>query len=98
MRFTPQAIKALSLPPGKSEHWEWDPGLPCFGVRVRPGLKRYYVQYRWNGKSEKQSLGDPATVSVPQACEAAEHPCPGAARRGSATREACASGAPCPLT
>lgn len=71
MRFTPQAIKALSLPPGKSEHWEWDPGLPCFGVRVRPGLKRYYVQYRWNGKSEKQSLGDPATVSLPQAREAA---------------------------
>src|SRR5215208_5306742 len=71
MRFTPQAIKALSLPPGKSEHWEWDPGLPCFGVRVRPGRKRYYVQYRWNGKSEKQSLGDPATVSLPQAREAA---------------------------
>src|SRR5215207_6633009 len=36
MRFTPQAIKALSLPPGKSEHWEWDRVFPALGCACGP--------------------------------------------------------------
>jgi integrase len=71
MRFTRQSVAALSLPPQKSEHVEWDDALPGFGVRIRPGGKRWVVQFRGlDGKSTKRTLGNPDVVA-PDAARAA---------------------------
>ena len=41
MKLTAAAVAALTLPPGKSEHFEWDSELPGFGVRLRGDGKRW---------------------------------------------------------
>src|SRR5450759_3498554 len=44
-RFTAGNVEKLSLPAGKTDHSEWDPELPGFGVRLRAGSAFYVVQY-----------------------------------------------------
>ncbi len=46
MKFTKEALAALTLPPGKADHIEWDEALPGFGVRLRGRTKHWVVQYR----------------------------------------------------
>ena len=46
MKFTPETVAGLSLPAGKNEHFEWDPELPGFGVRLRGNSKRWVAQFR----------------------------------------------------
>ena len=40
MKFTQAAIERFKIPAGKSEHIEFDDGMPGFGLRVRAGDKR----------------------------------------------------------
>ena len=46
MKFTKDTVAALTMPPGKTDHIEWDTELPGFGVRLRGERKRWVVQYR----------------------------------------------------
>jgi integrase len=66
-RFTAGNVEKLSLPPGKTDHIEWDPELPGFGVRLRAGSAFYVVQYRIGSKQRRESLGDIRKTELEQA-------------------------------
>jgi integrase len=67
MQFTKSAIADLSLPAGKNEHFEWDPDLPGFGVRLRGKSKTWIVQYRVGAQQRRESLGDVRRVNLEDA-------------------------------
>ena len=56
--FSDAAVRRLQLPTGKKDHIYWDPEMPGFGVRVRPGKSAYVVQYRFQKATQRESLGD----------------------------------------
>jgi integrase len=69
MKFTPETVAGLSLPAGKSEHFEWDGSLPSFGVRLRrnskDGISKHWViQYRIGLQQRRESLGDIRKVTL----------------------------------
>jgi integrase len=66
-RFTAGNVERLSLPAGKTDHIEWDPELPGFGVRLRAGSAFYVVQYRIGSKQRRESLGDIRKTDLEQA-------------------------------
>jgi integrase len=66
-RFTAGNVEKLSLPAGKTDHIEWDPELPGFGVRLRAGSAFYVVQYRIGSKQRRESLGDIRKTDLEQA-------------------------------
>jgi integrase len=66
-RFTSGNVQKLSLPAGKTDHIEWDPELPGFGVRLRAGGSFYVVQYRIGSKQRRESLGDTRKTDLEQA-------------------------------
>jgi integrase len=67
MEFNKASVAALVLPTGKIEHFEWDPALPGFGVRLRVGgSKTWCVQYRV-GRQRRESLGDIRKVPLEEA-------------------------------
>jgi integrase len=66
-RFTDGNVERLSLPPGKTDHIEWDPELPGFGIRLRPGKSSYVVQYRVGTRQRRESLGDIRKTDLDQA-------------------------------
>jgi integrase len=66
-RFTAGNVEKLSLPLGKTDHIEWDPELPGFGVRLRSGSSFYVVQYRIGNKQRRESLGDIRKTDLEQA-------------------------------
>jgi integrase len=66
-RFTSGNVQKLSLPAGKTDHIEWDPELPGFGVRLRTGGSFYVVQYRIGSKQRRESLGDTRKTDLEQA-------------------------------
>jgi integrase len=66
-RFTAGNVEKLSLPTGKTDHIEWDPELPGFGVRLRAGSAFYVVQYRIGSKQRRESLGDIRKTDLEQA-------------------------------
>ena len=78
MKFTKEALAALTLPPGKTDHIEWDEELPGFGVRLRGRSKRWVVQYRVGTQQRRESLGDVRKVE-PRRCpqDRASAVCPG---------------------
>jgi integrase len=68
MEFTKETAADLSLPKGKSEHFEWDASLPGFGIRIRAtGKKTWVVQYRFNGDQRRESLGDVRKINLEDA-------------------------------
>lgn len=67
IRFTDAFVRKLTLPTGKSDHIQWDPDLPGFGVRLRPGKASYVVQYRVGIEQRRKSLGDVRKVTVEDA-------------------------------
>ena len=67
MKFTKEALAALILPPGKTDHFEWDDELPGFGVRLRGRGKRWVVQYRVGTQQRRESLGDVRKVKLEDA-------------------------------
>jgi integrase len=64
MKLTDAGVAGLELPAGKSEHFVWDDALPAFGVRIRAGAKRYYVQYRVGRQQRRESLGDVRKIKL----------------------------------
>jgi integrase len=66
-RFTAGNVEKLTLPTGKTDHIEWDPELPGFGVRLRSGSSFYVVQYRIGSKQRRESLGDIRKTDMEQA-------------------------------
>src|SRR6187402_1354245 len=64
MQFNREALATLTLPPGKSDHIEWDDSLPGFGVRLRGERKGWIVQYRVGRQQRRESLGDVRKVSL----------------------------------
>jgi integrase len=64
MKLTKDAVSALALPAGKTDHIEWDDALPGFGVRMRGSTKRWIVQYRIGPQQRRESLGDTRKVEL----------------------------------
>jgi integrase len=71
VKLTERSIAALPLPAGKGDYTEWDNAMPGFGVRVRPGGKKYYVRCRAFGKQLQKPLGDVGRMTLDQARTAA---------------------------
>ena len=46
MKVTKDSVIKLVLPPGKSEHVEWDDDIAGFGVRLRPHSATFIFRYR----------------------------------------------------
>jgi integrase len=67
MKLTKDVVIALTLPPGKVDHFEWDDGLPGFGVRLRGKAKTWVVQYRIGAQQRRESLGDVRKVTLEDA-------------------------------
>jgi integrase len=69
MKFTAKTVAALTLPPGKADHFEWDDDLPRFGHRLRASgdkvARSWVVQYRHHGQSRKMTFD--AVLSLEQA-------------------------------
>jgi hypothetical protein len=65
------AIERFKIPAGKSEHIEFDDGMPGFGLRVRAGDKRqhrtFIVQYKIGSKHRRMKLGDVSKVTLDDA-------------------------------
>jgi integrase len=68
VKFTTDAVAALTMPRNKTDHIEWDSALPGFGVRMRGTDKHYskswHIQYRVNQQQRKESLGDTRKVAL----------------------------------
>lgn len=64
MKLTDTIVAGLELPAGKTEFFAWDDGMPGFGVRLRAGAKRWYVQYRIGRQQRRESLGDTRKIKL----------------------------------
>jgi len=68
MKLTAKVAAAFTLPPGKTEHIEWDDD--GFGLRLRRShdgsavLKSWTVQYRHGGRKPRIKLGDYPLLGV----------------------------------
>ena len=62
MKLTKGAVAALTS--DKPDQVFWDDELPGFGVRLRDGKKSWLLQYRANGKSRREKLGDIRQVAI----------------------------------
>jgi integrase len=71
MKFTKAAVAALTKPAGKTDHVEWDDGMPGFGVRMRNDSMSWLIQYRVGHQQRRESLGDVRKVRLEDAREAA---------------------------
>lgn len=68
MKFTEANVKSFKAPTGKADHIEFDESMPGFGLRVRNGLRKYYVaQYRVGAKSGRTTLGNASKVTLADA-------------------------------
>jgi integrase len=68
VKFTKDAIAALVMPPGKTDHIEWDTDLPGFGIRLRGERKSWVAQYRIKtGLQRRESFGDIRKVTLDDA-------------------------------
>jgi integrase len=60
MKLTKHSVAELVLPPGKTEHVEWDDALPGFGLRLRKSKrgvsKTYRIQYRVGSHQRSKHL------------------------------------------
>lgn len=74
MKFTKDAVAALTMPSGKTDHIEWDTDIPGFGVRLRGERKSWVAQYRTKtGLQRRESLGDVRKVTLDDARKIARH-------------------------
>jgi integrase len=57
LKITWKAIENLQIPPGKTEHVEWDSEIKGFGFRLRAGGKRTLIyQYSFAGRIHKMTI------------------------------------------
>jgi integrase len=72
MRLTSKTVAALTLPPGKQDHIEFDDAVPGFGVRLRAsGSRTWLFQYRIGAKQRRMALGSVSAIPVGAARETA---------------------------
>ena len=71
IRFTDSFVRKLILPVGKTDHIVWDPDLPGFGARLRPGKVSFVVQYRFGTHQRRKGLGDVRKITLEDARSAA---------------------------
>jgi integrase len=76
MKLTKHSVAELVLPPGKTDHTEWDDELPGFGVRLRKskdGLnKTFRIQFRVGLQQRSKHL-DARKVKLDDARKVARH-------------------------
>ena len=73
MKFDVRTVAEAALPPGKTDHIEWDDDLSGFGLRLRAGGNRSWVaQYRTaDGRTRRTSIATVAKLSPADARQAA---------------------------
>jgi integrase len=68
MKLTVGRISGLRLPPGKTDHIEWDDDVPGLGLRLRKGGARGWVfQYKTGARHRRMSLGTVSAVTLGEA-------------------------------
>jgi integrase len=67
MKLTKEAVAAMVLPTGKTDHIEWCDSMPGFGIRLRGNTKRWVVFYRVGRQQRRESLGDVRKISLEEA-------------------------------
>jgi integrase len=72
MKFTKQSVERLRPPAGKADHFEWDDGVPGFGIRFRGGKRTWVAQLRVNGATRRLALGDCRKIELEPARAAAK--------------------------
>jgi hypothetical protein len=73
MKLTKATIEKLRMPPGKTDHIEFDSDLAGFGIRLRAGGKRVWIaQYRVGSKQRRETLGDVMKLDADKARIAAK--------------------------
>jgi hypothetical protein len=74
MELTDKSIRDLPLEvdKGKPEVVYFDDDLERFGLRIRSTKRTWIIQYRWNGVSQKFTIGDAAVIPVAKARDAAK--------------------------
>jgi integrase len=73
MKLTAKTVASLELPPGKSDHIEWDDDVPGFGLRLRAGGSRGYVlQYKQGGQQRRISIGAVTAIDIGRARDTAK--------------------------
>ena len=71
MKVTKDSVIKLVLPPGKSEHVEWDDDIAGFGVRLRPHSATFIFRYRRGKRQPCVTIGKVSAISMAQARSAA---------------------------
>jgi integrase len=70
MKLTSKATAGLKLPPGKTDHIEWDDEVPGFGIRLREGGNRSYIfQYKTGRQQRRIALGSVTAIDIGKARE-----------------------------
>jgi integrase len=73
MKLTVGRISGLRLPPGKTDHIEWDDDIPGFGLRLRAtGSRTFVFQYKIGEKQWRMSLGAVSALDIGKAREIAK--------------------------
>jgi integrase len=71
MKLTQANVSKFKMPAGKSEHIEFDEGMPGFGLRIRKGENRehrtFIAQYKIGAKHRRIMLGNAAKVTLDNA-------------------------------
>jgi integrase len=67
-RLTPQAVSALTLPPGKTDALHFDEAVPGLALRLRGGGSKAWVfQYRIGSKQRRLNLGAASALTPHEA-------------------------------
>ena len=68
MKLTTAIARSLELPPGKTDHIEWDEDAPGFGVRLRAGRNKvsrtWIYQYDFAGRTRRITIGNVSIISI----------------------------------
>jgi len=68
MKITVKEATKATLPPGKTDHIEFDDDIPGFGLRIREGGSRTLIfQYKIGAKQRRMSLGRLSAVNLDEA-------------------------------
>jgi integrase len=70
MKLTARSTTALRLPPGKTDHIEFDDSIPGFGLRLREGGSRVWIfQYSIGPKQRRLVIGKASALTPEMARE-----------------------------
>ena len=71
MKLTTQVARALKMPPGKDDHFEWDDELGGYGIRLRKGAKgtsrKWVCQYSIGPRDRRMTIGNVMVMPEPEA-------------------------------